>query len=117
MIYSTAFPTCKGDILCLRHPSLCMILVYFRRVHPCDMQAHQAVKDVSTNYDPLVELLESIECFISRLNISTRVPTTGPMAEIIVNIMVELLSTLALVTKQINHNRPSKCVLAHVPFV
>ena len=117
MIYSTAFPTCKGDILCLRHPSLCMILVYFRHVHPCDMQAHQAVNDVSTNYDPLVELLESIEHFISRLNIYTTVPLTGPMAEIIVKIMAELLNTLALVTKQINQNRPSKCVLAHMAFV
>jgi len=117
MIYSTAFPTCKSDILCIRHPSLCMILVYFCHVHACDMQAHQAVKDVSTNYDPLVELLESIEHFISRLNVYTTVPTTGPMAEIIVKIMVELLSTLALVTKQINQNRPSKCVLAHMAFV
>jgi hypothetical protein len=81
------------------------------------MQAHQVVKDVNTNYDALVELLESIEHFISRLNISTTVPTTGPMAEIIVKIMVELLNTLALVTKQINQNRPSKCVLAHMAFV
>ena len=81
------------------------------------MQAHQAVNDVSTNYDPLVELLESIEHFISRLNIYTTVPLTGPMAEIIVKIMVELLNTLALVTKQINQNRPSKCVLAHMAFV
>jgi hypothetical protein len=81
------------------------------------MQAHQSVKDVSTSYDPLVELLESIEHFINRLNIYTTVPTTGPMAEIIVKIMMELLSTLALVTKQINQNQPSKCVLAHMAFV
>jgi hypothetical protein len=117
MIYYTGISSRKGDIRWLCHPSLCMILVYFRHVHPCDMQAHQAVKDVSTNYDPLVELLESIEHFISRLNIYTTVPTTGPMAEIIVKILVELLSTLALVTKQINQNRPSKCVLPHMAFV
>jgi hypothetical protein len=81
-----------------------MILVYFRHVHPCDMQAHQAVKDVSISYDPLVKLLELIEHFISCINIYTTVPMTGPMAEIIVKIMVELLSILALVTKQINQN-------------
>ena len=81
------------------------------------MQAHQSVKDVSTSYDALVELLESIEHFISRINIYTRVPLTGPMAEIIVKIMVELLNTLALATKQINQNRPSKCVFAHIAFV
>ena len=117
MIYSAVLPTCKGDILCLRHSSLCMILVYFRHVHPCDMQAHQAVKDVCTNYDPLVEFLEWIEQSISHLSIYTTIPTTGPMAEIIVKIMAELLNTLALVTKQINQNRPSKCVLAHMAFV
>ena len=116
MTYSVAHPTCKGDIRWLCHPPLCMILVYFRHVHPCDMQAHQAVKDVSTNYDPLVELLESIEHFISRLNIFTTVPTTGPMAEIIVKIMVELLSTLALVTKQIKQSRPCERVLAYRLF-
>ena len=118
MIYSAAHPTCKGDIRWLCHPSLCMILLYFRHVHPCDAQAHhQAVKDVSTSYDALVELLESIEHLMSHLYIYTRVPSTGPMAEIIVRIMVELLSTLALVTKQINQNRPCKCVLADMTFV
>ena len=81
------------------------------------MQAHQTVKDVSTSYDALVELLESIEHFMSRLDIYTRVPPTGPMAEIIVKIMVELLSTLALVTKQINQRRPSKYVLTDMTLV
>jgi hypothetical protein len=81
------------------------------------MQAHQAIKDVSTSYDALVELLESIEHFMSRLDIYTRVPPTGPMAEIIVKIMVELLSTLALVTKQINQRRPSKYVLTDMTLV
>jgi hypothetical protein len=117
MIYSAALPTCKRDIRWLRYPSLCMILIYFRHIHRCDMQAHQAIKDVSTSYDALVELLESIEHFMSRLDIYTRVPPTGPMAEIIVKIMVELLSTLALVTKQINQRRPSKFVLTDMTLV
>ena len=58
-----------------------------------------------------------IEYFMSRLNIYTRTPLTGPIAEIIIKIMVELLSTLTLVMKQINQNRPSKCVVAHIAFV
>ena len=81
------------------------------------MQAHQAIKDVSTSYDALVELLESIEHFMSRLDIYTRVPPTGPMAEMIVKIMVELLSTVALVTKQINQRRPSKFVLTDMTLI
>ena len=75
------------------------------------MEAYQTVKDISTNYDTLVDLLESIRHFINRLDIYTMIPTTGEMVEIIVKIMAELISTLALVTKQITEKRPSKCVV------
>jgi len=75
------------------------------------MEAYQTVKDVSTNYDALVDLLESIKHFINRLDVYTMVPATGAMAEIIVKIMADLISTLGLVTKQITQKRPSKCVL------
>ena len=68
----------------------------------------QAVKDFSTSYDDLVDLLESIEHFINRLDVYTRVPLTGAMAETIVKIMVEIISTLALATKQIKQKRPSE---------
>jgi hypothetical protein len=81
------------------------------------MQAHQSVKDVSTSYDALVDLLESFEHFMNRLDIYTRVPLTGPLAEIIVKVMVELLSTLALVTKQVNQNRQCKYALAGMRLV
>jgi hypothetical protein len=77
---------------------------------------HQAVKDVSTSYDAIVDLLESIEHFINRLDIYTRVPPTGAMTEILVKIMAELISTLALVTRQIKQKRPSKCVHTCVPL-
>jgi phosphoglycerate-specific signal transduction histidine kinase len=77
----------------------------------------QAVKDVSTSYDAIVDLLESIEHFINRLDIYTRVPSTGAMTEILVKIMVELISTLALVTKQIKQKRPSKFVPTDMPLV
>ena len=47
---------------------------------------------------------------MNRLDIYTRIPLTGNMTEIIVKIMVELISTLAVVTKQIRQKRPSKCI-------
>ena len=81
------------------------------------MYVDQAVKDVSTSYDAIVDLLESIEHFMDRLDIYTRVPSTGAMTEILVKIMVELISTLALVTKQIKQKRPSKCTLTDMPLV
>jgi len=94
-----------------------MILLYFPCVHPSDMQVWQAVKDVSTSYDALVNLLESMAHFMNRLDIYTRVPLTGAMAEMIVKIMVEIISTLALVTKQIKLNRPSECLAIYMPLV
>jgi hypothetical protein len=69
---------------------------------------YQAVKDVGASYDFLVDLLESIERVLRRLDIYTKVPPTVATAEIIVKILVELLSTLALVTKLIKQRRPSK---------
>lgn len=71
------------------------------------MWVSQAVKDVSASYDALVDLFESIERFLSRLDIYTRIPLTPAMTNVVVNIMVEILSTLALVTKQVNQGRLS----------
>jgi hypothetical protein len=76
---------------------------------------NQAVKDVSASYDALVDLLESFECFLGRLDIYTKIALTGAMTEIIVKIMVELLSTLALVTRQIKQKRTSKFVPPNAP--
>ena len=110
MFYLTALPTCEGHICWLCYPSRCTTFGYLPRVHPPDMHVYQAVKDVSTSYDAIADLLESSEHFINRLDIYTRVPSTGAMTEILVKIMVELISTLALVTKQIKQKRPSKWV-------
>ena len=82
----------------------------FLRVYPCDIQVSQAFKGVSTDLDALVDLLESVEHFLKRLDIYTKVPPTPAMTEIVVKIMVELLYTLALATKQIRQGRPSESV-------
>jgi hypothetical protein len=39
------------------------------------------------------------------------------MTEIVMKIMVELIATLALVTRQIKEKRPSKCTLTDMPLV
>ena len=64
-------------------------------------------------YDALVDLLETIEHFLNRLEIYAELPLTTAMAKIIVKIMVELLSTIALVTKRIKQSRPCECVSAY----
>ena len=81
--------------------------------YPCDTQVPQAFKGVIADLDTLVDLLESIELFLKRLDIYTKFPAPA-MTEIVVKILVELLSILALVTKQIKQGRPSEFVFADV---
>ena len=63
------------------------------------------------SYGALLDLLESIDHFLKRLDIYTKIPPTPAMDEILVKIMVELVSTLALATKELKQGRPSASVL------
>ncbi|KAH9018545.1 hypothetical protein EDB84DRAFT_1679286 [Lactarius hengduanensis] len=64
-----------------------------------------AASDVSSSYDALVDLFECLGNFLKRLRIYTDLPLTHSMTDIGVKIMVELLSVLALATKQIKQGR------------
>ena len=57
-----------------------------------------------------MDILEAMEGFLNRLDIYTKFPPTPIMAEIVVKIMVELLSTLAVVTK-LKQGRSSESIL------
>jgi hypothetical protein len=71
----------------------------------------QTASGVSSSYDALVDLFECVGGFLKRLRIYTDLPLTPMMMEISVKIMVELLSVLALATKQIKQGRFSKRML------
>ena len=92
--------------------SVCAIL-YFLSAH-CDIRVYQTIQGVSDSYDTLVDLLESIGHFLSRLEIYTKIPPTHGMTEMVIKILVELLSTLALVTKQIKQGRTSESTLGEL---
>ena len=77
----------------------------------CDSRVHQAAKGMIDSYGALLDLLESIDHFLKRLDIYTKIPPTPAMDEILVKIMVELVSTLALATKELKQGRPSASVL------
>jgi len=81
---------------------------------PGDVRVIQAAKGTISNCDTLVALLESIEHFLIRLDSYTRIPATSAMGEIVDKILVELISTLALVTKELKQRRSSEPVLADV---
>jgi hypothetical protein len=82
--------------------------------HLCDIRAYQAVKGVIDSYDALVDLLESFDHFLKRLDIYDEVPLTSGVTEVVVKILVELLSALALATKQIKMGKPSEPVFTEV---
>jgi hypothetical protein len=77
----------------------------------------QAACGVSTSYDSLVELFERVGNFLKRLHIYTEIPFTPAMTDIIVQIMVEVLSVLALATKEIRQGRFSRQILSLKPII
>ena len=71
---------------------------------------YQAIEDRNSSHDALTNLLETIEHFLGRLDVYIGLPLADGMGKILVEIMVELLSTIALVTRQIKQSRPCEYV-------
>ena len=63
------------------------------------------------NREALVNVLESIGQFVGRLKIYTEIPLSSAMIRIVVQIMVELISILALETKKFTRRQLSESVL------
>jgi hypothetical protein len=64
---------------------------------------------VNTSYEALVEIFECMEGFIRRLMVYNKIKQPDPMiTQVVIRIMVELISVLALATKQMNQGRLSK---------
>ena len=67
----------------------------------------QAIKDVRASQNALVDLFGRLEFFFKRLEKYVEVRPTAAMTDIIVKIMVEVLSILGIVTKEIGQGRTS----------
>jgi len=72
------------------------------------MTTDQAIKDVDKSYDTLVDLFESFESFLRRLDIYTKIPSTTAITVVIIKILAELLSTISLAIQQVKRGRLSK---------
>ena len=68
----------------------------------------QAAKDAGASQDKLITVLNRIEHFFRRLEIYTSIPPTRAMSDIIVEIMVEVLTILAIATKEARCSRFSE---------
>ena len=71
----------------------------------------QTAKDASSSRDKLIEIFNQIERFFHRLEIYTDITPTASMRDIIIEIMVEVLMILAIVTKEVKHGQLSKSTL------
>ena len=83
----------------------------------CDSSAFQAASGVTSSYDALLDLFELMGNFLKRLEVYTTIPPSPMMMDLITKIMVELLSVLALATKQIKQGRFSKRAVRNTSLV
>jgi hypothetical protein len=85
-----------------RCPSLSPCATYF------DTHGSQAVKDASASQDKLIDLFNRIELYFRRLEIYTGFTPTTDMTDIVIKIMVEVLTILAVATKEAKRGRLSE---------
>ena len=69
---------------------------------------------MADSYDALAEFLKGIEHFLKPLDIYTKISLTPAMYEMVVKIMLELVSTLGLATKELKQGRSSESILADI---
>ena len=74
------------------------------------MHDTQAAQDATASQDKLIKLFNRIEHFFRRLEIYTGVTPTMAMTDIVVEIMVEVLTILAIATKELKRGRLSELI-------
>ena len=83
-LHSIAFTAGDSNTHRPRHSTFCMCLSSVPKRARRDIQMLQAFKGVIGSYDALVDLLESIEQFLNRLEIYTKIEPTDAMTEMVV---------------------------------
>jgi hypothetical protein len=71
-------------------------------------QCSQAANDASGGQNKLIDLFNRIEHFFDRLVIYTDITPTTAMRGIVIEIMVEVLTILAMATEEVKRGRLSK---------
>jgi hypothetical protein len=71
------------------------------------MSTSQTIRDVRANHSIIIDIFDRLELFFLRLETYIEVQPTAEMRDIIVKIMVEVLSILAIATKEISRYRMS----------
>ena len=71
------------------------------------MSTSQAARDVRASHGTIIDIFERMEFFFLRLETYIEVQPTIEMRDLIIKIIVEVLSILAIATKEINQYRIS----------
>ena len=108
MGFFTATPTCGCNTRWPCYFACYMCLAVVPRAYPHNIHVYQAAKGMNASYDILVGLLGLMERFLRRLDIYAQISHPPTLDEMMANNTVELLTTLALVTKELKQGRPSK---------
>src|SRR6266852_1518578 len=110
-IYLVGFLTCESDLCRSGRPPFSVYphSLYLRIGNL--MSTSQAVRDVRASHSTIIDIFERIESFFLRLETYIEVQTTAGMRDIIIKIMVEIFSILAIATKEINQYRMSGFLL------
>ena len=74
------------------------------------------VKDVIASYEMLIDLFERTQYFLQRLSRYMTASLTPEMTELLAKILAEVLSVLALSTKEMKERRISASYLFHILF-
>ena len=112
--FCPGFPASKSRLWWNCYSAFSAFLTSIHPTKSCDVLGHcQTIKDVSASYDALLDLFESFESFLARLDIYTKIPSTTAMTEIVVKILIELLSTISLAIQHVKQGRLSKPDSAH----
>ena len=64
--------------------------------------------DVRASQETLIDIFERMENFFLRLELYTNVSPTPEMMDMIVKILVQVLSILAIATKEVKESRTSE---------
>ena len=78
------------------------------RGHVVTTYVSQTAKDVWSSQNTLFDIFQRIEMFFGRLVVYTEVEPTPEMMDMMVQITVEVLSTLGIATKELKQSRTSE---------
>ena len=106
-LFFSGIPACECNFCGNRGPSFGRCHTSLPHTTYCSY-CPQAANDASASRDKLINILNRIERFFRRLEIYTGITLTTAMTDIIVEIMVEVLTTLAITTKEMKHGQFSE---------